>query len=717
MGMTPFYSSTDAHNTGAPIVRLFVTALARPPDRPGLDSLVSAWRAGTDLLGLAEAIVALPEFLSRHGPDSPPDSHYLRALFWAVDGVDPGETDGALLVPSTTRAALLLAVSQSARARDAIVLDKALFPDGLPSDDDVAYQMWLETASLSLPNQATLARHAASLPPVLLSAVIVVPEVRPDLVVETIESLSAQIWPHWDCVLACPSGLSPHVLVVVRAIALRVPGLSLLDTTGDSPAAHANQAAARAGGQMLCWLEAGDRLHPHAFYEAAALLADGSTPRLIYTDEDRIDGDSVRSAPWFKSGWSADLALAGDVVGQLALFDRDAALPNPFLTVDAPFERYGLALRLAHDAPIGSVRHIPAVLFHRGRQRGRPARFPEARAVPSVPALEGIVQRHFADHHPRLALGVRLHGRAPWPTLVATLDRPMPRVSIIIPLRNRADLLERCLEGILRRTDYPDIELLLLDNDSDDGETLQLLVRAQHDKRIRVLRAPGRFNWSALNNQGAAEATGEVLLLLNNDIEVVESGWLHALVGHAMRPEIGVAGARLLFPDGRLQHGGVLLGPKGIAVHALTGADGADPGYVGQVATQRDLSAVTGACLAIRRDVFGQVGGLQAQTLRVGWSDIDLCLRVREAGYRVLWVPAATLIHHEQATRGRDITLQQQARHEAERAVVRSRWPNETDRDPFLNPNLDACERMLLANPPRRIPPWFGYQEEADSAA
>jgi GT2 family glycosyltransferase len=715
--MTSFHSATDAHSTGAPLIRLFVTALARRPDPQGLDTLVATRRAGTDWLGLAEAIVAMPEFLSRHGPDGPPDEHYLRALFWAVDGTDPDEADHAYLAPPATRATVLLAVSQSHRAHAAIALGASLFPDGLPPDDDVAYQLWLEQTAPSGLEQATLARHALCLPPALFSAILVVPPVRPDLVVETVESLRNQVWPRWECVLACPPGLLPHVLVAMQALTQRWRGVSLLETEGASPAAHANQAAAAAGGQMLCWLEAGDRLHPHAFYEAASLLADSPAPRLIYTDEDCIDGDAVRSTPWFKPGWSPDLALAGDTVGQLALFDRKAALAEQFQAVDAPFERYGMALRLAGDAPAALVRHIPAVLFHQGRQRGRPLRFPDVRAVPSTPALADIVRRYLAQNRPGLTLDTHRQGPALWPALVAELPEPAPRVTVIIPLRNRADLLERCLDGLLHRTDYPDIEVVLVDNDSDDGETLQLLLRVQHDPRVQVLRAPGPFNWSALNNLGAATATGALLLLLNNDIEVMEPGWLRHLAGHAMRPEIGVAGARLLFPDGRLQHGGVLLGPQGAAVHAFTGADGPDPGYAGQVATQRDLSAITGACLAIRRTVFHEVGGLQAETLHVGWGDIDLCLRVRAAGYRVLWVPAATLVHHEMATRGRDVTAQQQARHETERAALRRRWPDETECDQFLNPNLDARARLLLADPSRRVPPWAETQNETGAAA
>lgn len=705
MATTPFHSAIEARTAGGPIVRVFVAALGRHPDMPALEKLVVLRRAGKSLQALADVIVAQPEFLARHGPDGSPDRHYLRALFWAVDGDEPGATDLGLLAQPATRADVLLSVSQSARARQHIKVDAVLFPDGLPADDDVAYQFWVERTEPDGAVLAQVARHAESLPPVLLSAVMVVSPVRPDLVVETVQSLSAQLWPHWDCVLACPPGLPPHVWAALWSTAKRVAGVRLLDTSGDDAAAHANQAVAHTAGQMLFWLEPGDRLHSHALYEIAAVLADGARPRLVYTDEDCIDGDAVRTAPWFKPDWSPDLALAGDTVGQLSAFDREAVLADPFQSIDAPFERYGMVLRLTGDAPVDCIRHIPRVLFHRGRQQGRTARFPQVRAVPSTPALVGVVQRHLARHDKGLMLDVRKHGPALWPSLDARLPSPAPRVTAIIPTRNRADLLERCLDGLLHGTDYPDLEVLVIDNGSDDGATLQLLGRIRHDPRVRVLHAPGPFNWSALNNQGAAAATGEILLLLNNDIEVVEPGWLAALAAHALRPDVGVVGARLLFPNGKLQHGGVLLGPKGQAVHAFTHAEGADPGYAGQVATQRDLSAVTGACLCIRRDVFHAVGGLEAETLRVGWSDIDLCLRVRDAGYRVVWVPAATLIHHEMATRGRDVTYDQQVRHETERAVIRRRWPRDMDRDPFLNPNLDASERMLLANPPRNLLP------------
>ena len=704
-----FHASADARALGAPLVRLFVAALGRTPDPPSLQALVQQRRRGGSLAEIADALAGGAEFLARHGPPGPPDEHYLRALFWAVDGHDPADGDAALLAPPATRAGVLLAVGQSERARDGVGLAANLYPDGLPPEDDVAYQLWLE-AGQGAEDMAAQARHAASLPDALFSLVLVVPPARPDLVEETLASLAAQIWPRWECLLACPDTLPRHVRESVQAMAARDAAVRLVDAPAALPAADlANRALAQASGVMLGWLAASDRLAPTALYEAAAVLAADPAAQLIYTDEDCVAGDGTRFRPALKPGWSPDLALMGDTMGQLTLFNRQAAqAAGGFSASAAPFERYQLGLRLAHDAPPGRVRHIPAILFHRGRARdGRPASFPAARAVALEPQLAAIVARHLRRGPPGLALGERLGGDGLWPTLSAALPQPAPLVSVIIPVRDRAALLERCLEGLLTQTDYPSLEVVVVDNGSVEGETLRLLQRARHDARVRVLAQPGPFNWSALNNAGARAAAGDVLLLLNNDVEVVAPGWLAAMAGHAVRPGIGAVGARLVFPAGGLQHGGVLLGPHGQAVHAMTHAAEGEAGYLGQVALPRDLSAVTGACLAIRRAVFEEVGGLEAESLRVGWSDIDLCLRVRRAGYRVLWLPDAVLVHHEMATRGRDAALAQQARHEIERAALRRRFPDETDRDPFLNPNLDATATgLVLAQPPRRRLPW-----------
>lgn len=717
--MTLFTSAAAAHAVGAPLVRLFVTALGRIPDEIGLRALVERRRRGEDLPQIASTLTGITEFLARHGPTGPPDEHYLRALFWAVDGEDPADEDATLLAPFATRASVLLAVSQSPRARDAIGLAENLYPDGLLPEDDLAYQLWLEAGhDVAKTDTLALVRHAAGLPRALVSLVVPVPTARPDLLEETIASLRAQIWPHWECLLLCPDTLPPHVWRAIERLAVEVPAVRLV-AAPIAAAEAANAALAEAGGVLVGWLDAGDRLAPTALYEAAAALATAPRLRLIYTDEDLIAGDGTRFRPVLKAGWSPDLLLTGDSLGQLVLFSREAArAAGGFSAAAAPFERYELCLRLTDDAPLDAVRHIPAILFHRGR-RSDAARSSRSHAVPPDSSLGQIVVRHLRAHQPGLLLGERLQGQTAWPVLLATLPQPPPRVSVIILVRDQAALLEHCLEGLLTRTDYPAIEVLVIDNDSQEAETLALLQRARHDERVRVLPQPGRYNWSALNNAGAAAATGDVLLLLNNDIEVLEPDWLARLVGHALRPAVGAVGARLLFSDNTLQHGGMLLSPKERAVHAMTHAVESEAGYLGQIALPRDMSAVTGACLAIRRTVFEEVGGLHeqalyAQSLHLGCSDVDLCLRVRRAGYRVLWLPDVVLTYHETAPLERDVATEQQVRQEIEYTALRQRWPAETDRDPFLNPNLEAtATSIVLARPSRRLPPWARDEEVA----
>ena len=681
-----FRSASEARTLGAPLVRLFVTGLARAPSPFELAPLLERLRAGDDLGDAAAAMAASSEFLARHGPHGPADRHYIRALFWAIDGQDPPEAETARLLgqPKPSRGSLLAQVSQSATARAAITLERNFYGGALPPDDDVAYQLWLDAGG-----EQPL-RFTGPIPPVSVSIVVAAPAARPDLLDATLGSLAAQSSPHWEA-------------LVVSAVA-RPPALA--DTRvrvipGQPTTEALMRAAAQASGSLVGFIEAGDELAPSALEAASRLFAARPGLRLIYTDEDRIAGDCARSAVLLKSGWSPDLLLSGDVLGQLVLFQRQVLLAAGGLTAAAgDFALLDAALRVTHDASPDQVAHQPGILFHRGRaQSGRPEPFPTSRASNGIPQLDAVVDRFLATHRPGLQRGARTEGSRVWPSVTAQLPAAAPLVSVIIPTRDRASLLERCVSGLLDATDYPAIEVLIVDNGSTEADALALLGRLAADRRVRVLHDASPFNWSALTNLAAEQATGEVLLLLNNDISVVHPGWLRSMVGHAMRPGTGVVGARLLFPDGRLQHGGVLLGPHGAAVHALTGAAGDDPGYLAQVMVLRDLSAVTGACLAIRRALFHELGGLEQDHLRVAWSDIDLCLRAREAGHRVLWDPEATLVHHEMATRGQDVSLQQQARHEVERAYMRRRWPAATEHDPFLNPALRADPDRLALRP------------------
>jgi GT2 family glycosyltransferase len=225
---------------------------------------------------------------------------------------------------------------------------------------------------------------------------------------------------------------------------------------------------------------------------------------------------------------------------------------------------------------------------------------------------------------------------------------------------------------------------------------------------LRVIRDTRPFNFSALNNAAAKVAAGDVLVLLNNDTEVITADWLGRLVSIALQPDVGAVGAKLLFPDDSLQHGGVILGLGGLAAHAHEGLPRSSPGYVGRAALQQDVSAVTAACLAVRRELFQQVGGFDERELTIAYNDVDFCLKLRSLGLRNVWTPFVELYHRESATRGHDTTPEKQRRFEAEKAVIRRKWQAWLDRDPAYNPNLtDSRSDFSLAWPPRAWKPWL----------
>jgi len=247
------------------------------------------------------------------------------------------------------------------------------------------------------------------------------------------------------------------------------------------------------------------------------------------------------------------------------------------------------------------------------------------------------------------------------------------------------------LAGLFTATDYPDLEVVVVDNDSREAVTQALFAAHACETRLRVLPVPGPFNFSDLSNRGAAAATGTVLLFLNNDVEIVEPGWLAEMVSCVLDPTVGAVGAKLLYPDGTLQHGGIVLGVGGVAGHSHLGLPGEEPGYFARMVLTQEVSAVTGACLAVRAAVFKEVGGFDARHLAVAFNDVDLCLRLRAAGYRNVWTPHARLIHHESKSRGPEDTPEKRARFEAETRVMQARWEPQLRADPYYNPNLSRA--------------------------
>jgi len=278
-----------------------------------------------------------------------------------------------------------------------------------------------------------------------------------------------------------------------------------------------------------------------------------------------------------------------------------------------------------------------------------------------------------------------------------------------MPMRNKPKLLETCVEGLLTKTDYKNLEIIIVDNDSDEPEALALLQRYAENPRIRVLPYRGKFNYSAINNAAVREAKGKFLVLLNNDIEVIHPDWLTVMVAEAACKGIGAVGAKLFYPDGKLQHAGVITGIGGVAGHALHAGPGQSLGYFGSTFLTRAYSAVTAACLVVERKKYLEVGGLDEKNLAVAYNDVDFCLRLRDAGYRNVWTPFARLFHHESLSRGPEDTIQKQIRSRAERRYMEKRWRGALAHDPFYNPNLTLDHAGYGAVPTRRPKPWAAF--------
>jgi GT2 family glycosyltransferase len=430
----------------------------------------------------------------------------------------------------------------------------------------------------------------------------------------------------------------------------------------------------------ICFLDAADRLEPDAVTLAADELARDPALDVVFADEDWLDANGDRERPFLKPGWDEDLQRGTDLLGPFALLRTSLVRQQD--VPPGPAWQYQLASRVAFASQPERIRHIPMILCHRSaRPHGQNAA--HVAVVRAELARDGIA-----------AQAIPIEDMPGWQRVIYDIPQPAPLVSIIVPSRDRADLLSVCADGILKNTAYDHLEFLIVDNGTCAPDALSLLDRLAQDRRVRVLKSPGPFNWATLNNHAAAQAAGEVLVLLNNDIAIHRSDWLTELVAQALRPRVGAVGAKLLYPDGRLQHVGLsTVFSTGIPRHLLHFAPDSS-GPFGLLGVAREVWGVTGACIATRRSVFLEIGGLN-EALAVSCNDVEFCVRLRASGYRILWTPWAELEHREQASRGNDVTPEQQALAVDEIARLRRDWGNLMRDDPHYPPALDSRTELL----------------------
>lgn len=439
---------------------------------------------------------------------------------------------------------------------------------------------------------------------------------------------------------------------------------------------------------VIC-IKAGDVLAEHALYWMACAVNERPDAGLIYADEDRLDAAGARTAPHFKPDWSPQLLRSTNYIGR-AMAVRGDVLASAGGVHEGDFiDNHAMLLRFTESLSAWSIVHIPAILFHCSG----------AEAAADVEAVRRQLITQGASWVSEFRSGCyRVH----YP-----LPQRLPKVSILVPTRDAPSLIRQCIDSILQKSTYPDYEIVVVDNQSADAEALRYLSAIAHDSRVRVLPYDQPFNFSAMNNMAMQQAKGEVLCLLNNDTEVISPDWMEEMLGHLIQDKVGVVGAKLLYPDGRVQHGGDVVGVGGVANHLHAFLERDDPGYCNRAIVAQDLSAVTAACMMTWRKLYLDMGGLDEQNLPVAFNDVDYCLRVREAGYRVVWTPHAELFHHESVSRGKDDTPEKKARAKKESTFMRKRWHRELQHDPFYNPNLSYQRAdFSLSHAPLVRRPW-----------
>ena len=502
----------------------------------------------------------------------------------------------------------------------------------------------------------------------------------------SLHSVRAQTWPRWQLCIAYPRGIAAAALAELRALGAADPRVVLMPCDDDGTSAGWLAALAVATGDYCARLDCGDELAANALRDVAGALAQNPSAGFVYSDHDSIDGDGQRRDPHFKQDWSPDLACRREAMLYLAVVDRTLLSEmGPYAGGD-PFD---VALRACDACGPERVVHVPRVLYHRAQR--------EASAVDDVAGLHAL-QAHLYRRRQRGRASLVSAGiyRVAYP-----LPDPAPLVEVLVPTRDQRKLLARCMEGLLERTRYPSLRVRIIDNDSRDPGTLELLEQLALDPRVTVRRAPGAFNFSRIINQAARESEAQVLCILNDDVLVLDPGWLEEMVSHALRPVIGAVGAMLRFPDGSLQHGGVVTGVGGVAGHVHYRLPRDEIASCPELATVRNYTAVTAACMVLTRERFLQVGGFD-EGLPVCYNDVDFCMRLRAQGYFNAWTPFAELAHHESATRGPDDTPLKRARHQREFMRMLARWGDRLNRDPAYNPNLSLYgEPFELAHAPR----------------
>jgi len=672
---TPFDDSSDratcsAHDSASEIQRLRAEVRELRGANAALerDLQRATGQIGVMTSGLAwRCLVAFRHVRLRLLPPGTRRDRALRVLVKAVDAVlrlGVLRTVRILLLSPTTLPAALRAARW-----DGTLLNRE-------------YQVWLEHQLITPARERAIRDEIGQFEyrPVI-SILMPVFNIGQEWLKEAIDSVFRQVYPRWELCIVDDASTAQHIRPFLEALKNRDERIKVkFLAVNEGISGASNYALALAAGEFVAPLDHDDVLAPDALFEVVRRLNADRSIDLVYTDHDVRDAKGVRRHPFFKPDWSPDLLLSMNYITHFCVYRRELVVAaGGYRKGYEGSQDYDLLLRVTERTT--RIEHISKQLYSWCQAPTSVASNPGVKSYAHEAgrrALQDMMQR-------RSIAGEVVDGYgAPYRYRVKRAISGQPLVSIIIPTRNNRKLLQRCLQSLDERTAYRQFEVIVVDNGSDDVETLAYLKSLPH----RVLTYEGPFHFAAMNNRAARTASGEHLLLLNDDTEVIDSGWLETMLEHSQRPEVGAVGARLLFPNGTLQHAGVVIGIQGKAGHAFWGFPGDHPGYYDFARVIRNYSAVTAACLMLRRSVFLEVGGFDEQ-FAVSYNDVDLCLRLRERGYLIVYTPYAFLYHHQSASRGA-YDPEKDRRYEE---LLRERWKDVFDQgDPYYNPHLTLTQ-------------------------
>ena len=507
---------------------------------------------------------------------------------------------------------------------------------------------------------------------------------------KAINSVIDQVYENWELCLVDDASIKDHIKITLekyRELDQRIKVRYLRENQGISGAS--NEGLSMATGDFIGLLDHDDELSLNALFEVVKLLQEHPEADMIYSDEDHVTVKGTHIDPYFKPDWSPDLFLSNMYTCHFGVYRKKLVEEmEGFRKGYEGSQDYDLVLRLTEKTDY--IYHIPKILYHWRNIPGSTSVRYEAKSYADTnarKALEDALKR-------RNVCAIVLTGKIPGSFRIKREIIDNPRVSIIIPTKDSADRLKKCIDSIKKKTSYKNYEIIVINNNSTEDRTFEYLEEISKSPDITILKYDIPFNFSAINNFAALNSNGEYLLFLNNDTEVISDDWLSAMIEHAQRKEVGAVGCKLLYPDNTIQHAGLILGISGIPGKAGVGGHShkhildAAPGYYGRPHVIQNLSAVTAACVMIRKNTFNEIGGFD-EKFAVAFNDVDLCLNIRDKGYLIVYTPYAVLYHHESLSRGYEDTPEKKVRFGKEFDAMREKWGVVIDKgDPYYNPNL-----------------------------